>query len=152
MSKAGYPYDNAPMGRYFNTLKNKCTNLYEFRTEEELYRTVEEFAYVFYNHVRPHSYNGYQTPFEARCARQRIQSPIACSKIPSQRRGNCGIRIARKMIFLATNVTKKLDHYNPPRNRWETELAFLRRTGQSCRKRLVSHHCGDGKSIWSKSV
>ena len=28
MSKAGYPYDNAPMERYFNTLKNECTNLY----------------------------------------------------------------------------------------------------------------------------
>lgn len=25
MSKAGYPYDNAPMERYFNTLKNECT-------------------------------------------------------------------------------------------------------------------------------
>ncbi|MDE7327046.1 MAG: IS3 family transposase [Lachnospiraceae bacterium] len=68
MSKAGYPYDNAPMERYFNTLKNECTNLYEFRTEDELYQTVEEFAYVTYNHVRPHSYNGYKTPFEARCA------------------------------------------------------------------------------------
>ena len=68
MSKAGYPYDNAPMERYFNTLKNECTNLYEFRTQEELYQTVEEFAYATYNHVRPHSYNGYRTPFEARCA------------------------------------------------------------------------------------
>ena len=38
MSKAGYPYDNAPMERYFNTLKNECTNLYEFRTEEQMYR------------------------------------------------------------------------------------------------------------------
>ena len=53
MSKAGYPYDNAPMERYFNTLKNECTNLYEFRTEDELYQTVEEFAYVTYNHVCP---------------------------------------------------------------------------------------------------
>ena len=68
MSKAGYPYDNAPMERYFNTLKNECTNLYEFRTEEELYQTVEEFAYVTYNHVRPHSYNGYRTPHQARTA------------------------------------------------------------------------------------
>ena len=34
MSKAGYPYDNAPMERDFNTLKNECTNLYEFQTEE----------------------------------------------------------------------------------------------------------------------
>ena len=68
MSKAGYPYDNAPMERYFNTLKNECTKLYEFREESALYQTVEEFAYVTYNHMRPHSYNGYKTPFEARCA------------------------------------------------------------------------------------
>ena len=68
MSKAGYPYDNAPMERYFNTLKNECTNLHEFKTEEALYQTVEEFAYVEYNYVRPHSYNGYATPHEARVA------------------------------------------------------------------------------------
>ena len=68
MSKAGYPYDNAPMERSFNTLKNECTNLYEFRPEEDLYRTVEEFAYATYNHVRPHSYNGYRTPYQARMA------------------------------------------------------------------------------------
>ena len=68
MSKAGYPYDNAPMERYFNTLKNECTKLYEFREESALYQTVEEFAYVTYNHMRPHSYNGYKTSFEARCA------------------------------------------------------------------------------------
>ena len=66
MSKAGYPYDNAPMERYFNTLKNECINLYEFRTEEALYQAVEEFAYVSYNHVRPHSFNGYRTPCQAR--------------------------------------------------------------------------------------
>ena len=64
MSKAGYPYDNAPMERYFNTLKNECTNLYEFATEDALYQKVEEFAYVDYNHVRPHSFNGYRTPYE----------------------------------------------------------------------------------------
>ena len=68
MSKAGYPYDNAPMERYFNTLKNECTNLYEFATEGALYQKVEEFAYVDYNHVRPHSFNGYRTPLEARNA------------------------------------------------------------------------------------
>ena len=65
MSKAGYPYDNAPMERYFNTLKNECTNLYKFETEEALYQKVEEFAYVDYNHVRPHSFNDYRTPYEA---------------------------------------------------------------------------------------
>lgn len=68
MSKAGCPYDNAPMERYFNTLKNECVNLYEFQTEEALYQTVEEFAYVTYNHIRPHSYNGYRTPYQVRTA------------------------------------------------------------------------------------
>lgn len=68
MSRAGYPYDNAPMEKYFNTLKNECTNLYEFHTEEALYRAVEEFAYVTYNHIRPHSYNGYRTPCQAQTA------------------------------------------------------------------------------------
>ncbi len=68
MSKAGYPYDNAPMERYFNTLKSECINLYEFRKEEDLYQTVEEFAYVQYNHIRPHSFNGYRTPYQARIA------------------------------------------------------------------------------------
>ena len=68
MNKAGHPYDNAPMERYFNTLKNECINLYGFQTEESLYQAVEEFAYVSYNHVRPHSYNGYCTPYQARTA------------------------------------------------------------------------------------
>ena len=27
---------------------------------------IEEFAYVQYNHVRPHSYNDYKTPYDAR--------------------------------------------------------------------------------------
>ena len=68
MSKVGYPYDNAPIERYFNTLKNECTNLYEFQTEEALYQAVEDFAYVSYNHVRPHSFNEYRTSYQARTA------------------------------------------------------------------------------------
>ena len=66
MSKAGYPYDNAPRGRYFNTLKNELINLHHYHTEKELYAAIEEFAYVQYNHVRPYSYNNYKTPYEAR--------------------------------------------------------------------------------------
>lgn len=71
MSKAGYPYDNAPMERYYNTLKNEVVNLHYYHTDDELYSSIEEFAYVTYNHVRPHSYNGYKTPFEARSRRNR---------------------------------------------------------------------------------
>ena len=64
--KAGCSYDNAPMERYFNTLKNDLIYQHYYRTEEELYTAIEEFAYVQYNHVRPHSYNNYKTPYEAR--------------------------------------------------------------------------------------
>lgn len=47
---------------------NECINLYEFKTEEALYKAVSDFAYVEYNYVRPHSYNNYATPHEARIA------------------------------------------------------------------------------------
>ena len=50
MSKAGYPYDNAPMERYFNTLKSDLIYQHYYHTKEELYMAVEEFAYVLYNH------------------------------------------------------------------------------------------------------
>ena len=32
ISKAGYPYDNAPMERYYNTLKNEMINLHYYHT------------------------------------------------------------------------------------------------------------------------
>ena len=66
MSKAGYPYDNALMERYFNTLKTDLIYQHHYRTEKELYADIEDFAYVHYNHVRPHAYNNYKTPYEAR--------------------------------------------------------------------------------------
>ena len=38
MSKAGYPYDNAPMEGYFNTLKSEMIYLCEYDAEEALYQ------------------------------------------------------------------------------------------------------------------
>ena len=69
MSKAGCPYDNAPMERYYNTLKNEKINLHYYHSEKELDQAVDDFAYIWYNHVRPHSYNNNMTPFEARFRR-----------------------------------------------------------------------------------
>ena len=57
MSKAGYPYDNAPMERCFNTLKSELVYPHDYHTDEELETSIEKFEYVTYNHVRPHSYN-----------------------------------------------------------------------------------------------
>jgi len=64
MNRAGCPYDNAPMERYYNSLKNELINRYYFRTDEEVNKVIAEYAYVWYNQVRPHSFNDYRTPFE----------------------------------------------------------------------------------------
>ena len=44
MSKAGYPYDNAPIKRCFNALKTDLVYQYRYHTEKELYAAIEEFA------------------------------------------------------------------------------------------------------------
>ena len=66
MSHAGCPYDNAPMERYYNTLKQELINQYYFHTDQELDHAVQEFAYLWYNQILPHSYHDYMTPFEKR--------------------------------------------------------------------------------------
>jgi len=57
MSKAGCPYDNAPMERYYNTLKNELIYHHYYHNDEELNQAINDFAYVWYNHLRPHTYN-----------------------------------------------------------------------------------------------
>lgn len=65
MSKAGCPYDNAVMERYFNTFKNEFINLHKFHNEKHLYTAIKRFT-IKYNFERPHSYNNYLTPLEKR--------------------------------------------------------------------------------------
>lgn len=57
MSKAGYPYNNAQLGRYFNTLKTNLIYQHRYHTEKEIYAAIEEFTNVHYIHVRLHAYN-----------------------------------------------------------------------------------------------
>jgi len=54
------------MERYFNTLKNELIHHHYYHTDNEIINAVEHFAYFWYNHVRPHSFNGGLTPYEAR--------------------------------------------------------------------------------------
>lgn len=68
MSKAGCPYDNAPMERFYNTMKSELINRFHFQTDEELDYAISEYVYHWYNQIRPHSYNGYKTPYEVRYA------------------------------------------------------------------------------------
>ena len=39
-----HPYDNAPMERSFNTLKNELIYLHDYLAEDDLYASVDEFA------------------------------------------------------------------------------------------------------------
>lgn len=64
MSKPGCPYDNAPMERYFNTLKAELLHLNKYETEKELYTAITAYAYGWYNNLRPHSYNGGLPPLK----------------------------------------------------------------------------------------
>ncbi len=40
MSQAGYPYENAPMKRDFNSPKRELIYQYHYRTEDELYTAI----------------------------------------------------------------------------------------------------------------
>lgn len=66
MSRAGCPYDNAVMERYFNTLKNELINQYYFKDENILSQMINDFAFRWYNKERPHSYNGGEPPVKAK--------------------------------------------------------------------------------------
>lgn len=71
MSRAGCPYDNAPMERFYNTLKHELIHPYHFHDDETLDEAIYKYSYVTYNHHRPHTYNNWRTPFEARSTRIR---------------------------------------------------------------------------------
>ena len=63
MSMERYSYDN--MDKYFKTLNNDMIYRYNYRTEEDLFKAVEELVYVHYIPVCLLSYNNYRTPYEA---------------------------------------------------------------------------------------
>ena len=65
MSKAGCPYDNAPMERFYNTFKSNFYNVTLFSNVEMMDELTAKYINR-YNYVRPHSYNNYLTPMEAR--------------------------------------------------------------------------------------
>lgn len=66
MSKAGCPYDNALMECFYNTLKNELIYPNIFSNTESLDEAVRRYVCIWYNYIRPHWYNGWKTPFEAR--------------------------------------------------------------------------------------
>ena len=66
MSKSGCPYDNSPMESFYGTFKGDFINKHRITSDEELNIATENYVYGYYNYTRPHSSNGYLTPFEKR--------------------------------------------------------------------------------------
>lgn len=66
MSKSGCPYDNAVMERFYKTFKNEFVYQNTFIDEADLDVKTRQYIYLWYNYLRPHSYNDGLTPMEKR--------------------------------------------------------------------------------------
>jgi len=62
MSRKGNCWDNAPVERFFSSLKREWTGNQLYRTRFEAIADVREYVAVFYNSRRLHSTLGYTTP------------------------------------------------------------------------------------------
>lgn len=66
MSRAGCPYDNAVIERFFNTLKSEFIHLNKFESLQHLNSAMSRYINLWYNYKRPHSYNGNKSPLQIR--------------------------------------------------------------------------------------
>ena len=64
MSRKGNCWDNAPVERFFGSLKRERTDLHLYATREEIKADVIDYIEIFYNSQRQHSYLGYTNPLE----------------------------------------------------------------------------------------
>ncbi len=64
MSRKGNCWDNAPVERFFSSLKREWTCDRIYRTREAAIADVREYVAVYYNAKRLHSTLGYKTPMD----------------------------------------------------------------------------------------
>lgn len=64
MSRKGNCWDNAPVERFFSSLKREWTGDRLYQTRQQAIADVREYVLVYYNAVRLHSTLGYQSPME----------------------------------------------------------------------------------------
>jgi putative transposase len=64
MSRKGNCWDNAPVERFFSSLKREWTGDRLYRTRQEAIMDVREYVAVYYNAQRLHSTLGYKTPMD----------------------------------------------------------------------------------------
>jgi len=78
MSRRGNCWDNAPMERFFRSLKTEWMPEGGYPSQAAAEVDVLRYVVNYYNHQRPHSYNGYQTPALAEAL---VGKPKVVSKI-----------------------------------------------------------------------
>ena len=62
MSRKGNCWDNAPVERFFSSLKREWTGNRLYRTQQQAIADVREYVAMYYNSKRLHSTLGYTTP------------------------------------------------------------------------------------------
>ena len=62
LSRRGNCWDNAPMERFFRSLKSEWIPSQGYPSSGQAIADVLVYVNQYYNHVRPHSTNQYQTP------------------------------------------------------------------------------------------
>lgn len=68
MSKPGCPYDNAVMERFYRTFKTEFIYKNTFYNDDDLNQKTNRYIHLWYNYLRPHSFNLGLTPLEKRFA------------------------------------------------------------------------------------
>lgn len=62
MSRRGNCWDNAPMERFFRSLKTEWIPKYNYRSFRDAEIDVLQYIHRYYNAIRAHSYNNYLSP------------------------------------------------------------------------------------------
>jgi putative transposase len=62
MSRRGNCWDNAPMERFFRSLKTEWVPKIGYPNPEIAHSDLLRYLTHYYNRARPHSFNGYKTP------------------------------------------------------------------------------------------
>ena len=62
MSRKGNCYDNAPMERFWGTLKNELIHHRRYATRQEAIREINAYIEIFYNRQRRQKRLGYLSP------------------------------------------------------------------------------------------
>ena len=66
MSRRGNCWDNAPMERFFRSLKTEWVPNWGYRSISEAKRMIDEYMIGYYCRFRPHQHNGGLTPNKAK--------------------------------------------------------------------------------------